>query len=110
MLLNLSAAVVGGYLLSFATKRAHIAYRKVKLRNLLGRQYLLPSFNPRHLVMLFLQNHSIRDRLMKKPPRVRIGRGRRLHLDRVEAPGVGVHRAATKSELPTHRARDWVWA
>jgi hypothetical protein len=52
MLLNLSAAVLGGYLLSFATERAHIAHRKVKLRNLLGHQNLLPGLNPRHLVAL----------------------------------------------------------
>jgi hypothetical protein len=57
MLLNLSAAVLGGYLLSFATKRAHIPHRDVKLRYLLGRQYLLPGLNPRHLARFF--NESV---------------------------------------------------
>jgi hypothetical protein len=72
MLLNLSAAVLGGYLLSFATKRAHIPHRDVKLRYLLGRQYLLPGLNPRHLAVLVLQSYGKRNRLMKKPPGMRI--------------------------------------
>ena len=75
---------IGGHSLSLSIVPAHIAHRQVKLRNLLGHQNLLPGLNPRHLVMLVLQSHSIGDCLMK--PRVRIWRGWRLHLGRVKTP------------------------
>jgi hypothetical protein len=74
---------------SLATERTHIPHRDVKLRNLLGRQYLLSGLNPRHLAVLILQGYSIGDRLMKQPPRVRIWRGWRLHLGRVKPPMSG---------------------
>ena len=48
-----------GHSSSLATERTHIPHRDVKLRNLLGRQYLLPGLNPRHLSVLTLQSYSI---------------------------------------------------